>query len=95
MKEGNQGGTNVPQAGIDDPSHFCHTPLDDIAKVLVVDIVVLSADRTLCALFELVLAVSVWSELAVSDSFGRGRRTYVLTRPALSRTVTNFVSSFS
>jgi len=72
VREGNLGGTDVSQAGIDDPSHFRHTPLDDIAKVLVVDIVVLSTDRTLCALFEFVLAVSAWSEFGVSSSFGRG-----------------------
>lgn len=62
-KDGNPGGADVSQAGIDDPSHFCHPPLDDIAKVLVVNIVVLPANRTLRALFEFVLAVSVWGEL--------------------------------
>jgi len=68
-KEGNLGETHVPQTGIDYPSHFRHTPLDDIAKVLVVNVIVLPTDRALCALFEFVLAVSVHSEFGVSDGF--------------------------
>lgn len=62
--------------------------------MLVVDVIVLSADRTLCALLELVLAVSAEGESGMSGGFGKGEP-YVLTSPALSSTVTNLESSFS
>ena len=35
---------NITQAGINDTSHPCYSPLYDVAEVLVVDIIVLFSD---------------------------------------------------
>ena len=50
--------THVPQPRVNYPVHLCYPPFHDVAKMLVVDIEVLSPNRTLCTLFELVLPVS-------------------------------------
>ena len=74
--ERNVGGTHVSQTSVDYPSHLGDPPLDDIAKVLVVDEIVLATDRTLRALFELVLAMSVYSEFGEAIGSGTGGRTF-------------------
>lgn len=51
--------TNVTQRRVNDAPHLRHTPLDNIAKVLVVDIVVLLPNRSLGTLSKLILAVAV------------------------------------
>ena len=51
--------TNVTQRRVNDAPHLRHTPLDNIAKVLVVDIVVLLPNRSLSTLPKLILAVAV------------------------------------
>ena len=51
--------THVTELGVDDTTHLCNTPLDDIAKVLIIDIEVLSSLCSGSALLELVLPVAV------------------------------------
>ena len=43
---------------VDEPVHFCYAPLDDIAEMLVVDIIVLLANGSLSTILEFVLAVA-------------------------------------
>ena len=43
---------------VDEPVHFCYAPLDDIAEMLVVDIVVLLANGSLRTILEFVLTVA-------------------------------------
>lgn len=50
--------THVTQVRIDDMSHLCYSPLDDIAKMLIIDVVVLLSNTTLGALFEFILAIA-------------------------------------
>lgn len=50
--------TDVTQCRVDDLPHLGHTPFYDVAKVLVVDVVVLFSNRPLCAFFEFVLSIA-------------------------------------
>lgn len=50
--------TYIAEAGINDSSHFGDSPLDYIAEILVVDVVVLLAHGSLGTLFEFVLTVA-------------------------------------
>lgn len=50
--------TDIAELGINDFTHPCHTPLDDVTEVLVVDIEVLSSDGPLRSFLELVLAMT-------------------------------------
>jgi len=49
--------THISQLVVNLVPHLGHPPLDDVAEVFIVDIVVLLAHRALSALFELVLTV--------------------------------------
>ncbi len=49
----------VTKIGINFPPHLRHTPFYDVAKVLIVDVVILSSHGSLSALLELVLTMSV------------------------------------
>jgi hypothetical protein len=51
--------TDVTELGIDDTSHFCNAPLDNIAKVLVIDVEILSCLCSGSTLLKLVLSEAV------------------------------------
>lgn len=51
--------TDVTELRVDDTSHLCNAPLDNIAKVLVVNIEVLARLCSGSTLFELVLSEAV------------------------------------
>ena len=50
--------------------HFGYPPLHYVAEALVIDIKVLPAHRTLCPLFEFVLAVAITNESGPLSKFG-------------------------
>ena len=51
--------TYIPQRRVDDTVHSGDAPFNHIAEMLVVDVVILLANRTLCAFLQFVLSVSV------------------------------------
>jgi hypothetical protein len=65
--------TYISQRGVDDTSHFGDTPFDDVAKVLVVDVVVLLPNRPLSAFLEFILTIS---ECGFSEVNMKFQRTY-------------------
>jgi hypothetical protein len=50
--------THVAQACVNDAMHLCDSPLDHVAKALVIDKKVLPAHRTLCSFFEFILTMA-------------------------------------
>jgi hypothetical protein len=50
--------THVAQARVNDAMHLCDSPLDYVAKALVIDKKVLPAHRTLCSFFEFILTMA-------------------------------------
>lgn len=50
--------------------HFRDSPFDDVTKVLIIDVVVLAADGTLCTLFQLVLAIAMEGEAYNNETRG-------------------------
>ena len=50
--------TDIPQTRIDYPSHLGDSPLDNIAEMLVIYVIVLLAHRSLSTFFEFVLTVA-------------------------------------
>ena len=55
--------TDVAKRRIDDVSHFRYAPFNDVAEILIVDVVVLSSNRPLCTFLELVLTIAVTPRL--------------------------------
>lgn len=53
-----RGRTHVSQFVVDLVPHLRDTPLDNVAEVLIVDVVVLLSDGALCTFLELILPVS-------------------------------------
>lgn len=51
--------THISSCRVYEPAHFSHSPLDNVAEVLVVDVVVLLPNRTLRTIFKLVLPMPV------------------------------------
>jgi len=94
--EGKPRKTYIPQIVVDHGPHLANFPLDDIAKVLVVDVVVLFADRTLCALLELVLPITKAEKKQLTKRCQRKnkRGTYTFTRESLDRTAMTLFNSF-
>src|SRR6266850_6201063 len=50
--------THVAQACVNDAMHLCDSPLDYVAKALVINKKVLPAHRTLCSFFEFILTMA-------------------------------------
>ena len=50
--------THIAQARVNDAMHLCDSPLDYVAKALVIDEKVLPAHRTLCSFFEFILTMA-------------------------------------
>lgn len=50
--------TYISERRVDPPTHLCNPPFHDIAKLLVVDVVVLAADRSLGTLLQLILTMT-------------------------------------
>lgn len=50
--------TDIPQTRVNDPSHLGDSPLDNIAEMLVIDVIVLLSHRSLGTFFEFVLTVA-------------------------------------
>lgn len=71
--------TDIPQTRVNDPSHLCDSPLDDVTKMLVIYVVVLLAHRSLGTFFEFVLTV------AVTTMRGEKRNNYKGVRLTRSR----------
>jgi hypothetical protein len=50
--------TYIAQIRVNAAPHFCDPPFDNIAEVLIVNVVILFQDRPLRALFEFILTVT-------------------------------------
>ncbi len=83
--------------------HFRYPPLDDIAKVFVVDIIILFSNAPLGAFFQLILAVSIdvykYNQLRKKPKWQGARAlhiktTYTLTSESFDRTAITLLSSF-
>jgi hypothetical protein len=71
-------------------------PLDNVAKVLIIDIIILPANRPLCSFLQLILSISEgptglssakWSDRKIKNA-------YTLTRQSLLSTAMILFSSF-
>lgn len=62
--------THIPQLVVDLVTHPSYAPLDDIAEVLVVDVVVLLSDRPLGTFLQLILPVTGGFLSTVIDQTG-------------------------
>jgi hypothetical protein len=51
-------GTHVTQCGINDMPHLGNSPLDNVAKMFVVNVIVLLSNTPLSAFLQLVLTIS-------------------------------------
>lgn len=58
MQRKRQCKAHIPQCRVDNTAHLGDPPFDDVAKVLVVDVVVLLANGTLRAFFKFILAIA-------------------------------------
>lgn len=72
--------------------HFCYPPFHNIAEMLVVDVEVLSPDRALCTLFELVLPMAAPARKVSQEHV---QETYIRTSRSPSRTAMTLFNSFS
>jgi len=58
--------THITQGGIDDMPHLRDSPLNNVAEILVVDVVVLFPNRPLSTFLEFILTVTVPGDVSVS-----------------------------
>jgi len=73
--------------------HFRYSPLDNIAKMSVVDIIVLLSDCSLGSFFQFILPVS--NGVQFSYALDRRRmKTYTLTKESFDNTAITLFSSF-
>ena len=85
--------THITQCRINDMPHLCDSPLDHVAEVLIVDVVVLFPNRPLSPFFEFVLTVTV--QEGHSERYGNPalKQTHILTRQSLDSTAMTLFSS--
>lgn len=94
--------THVAQARVNDAMHLCDSPLDYVAKALVIDKKVLPAHRTLCSFFEFILtmarengSVGLWPKAALAVSGVKKVKAHACISPSFSRVAMSLLSSLT